>query len=78
VTAECAEGNTDGSACVGPRWKDPLTDAEISGNIQHYATSSVMDYPGDPSQDMLLPGKYDRAATRFGYGAWWTCGTSRT
>jgi hypothetical protein len=68
VTADCPPGNTDGSSCVGPRWRDPLTDAEISGGIQRYATSSVMDYPGDPSQDMLLPGKYDRAAARFAYG----------
>ena len=27
-----------------------------------------MDYPGDANHDQLLPGKYDRAAVRFGYG----------
>ena len=68
ITAQCADGNTDGSNCVGPRWKDPLTDEEINGNIGAYSTSSVMDYPGDSNQDMILPGKYDRAAMRFAYG----------
>jgi hypothetical protein len=68
VTAECDEGNTDGASCVGPRWKDPISDEEIDGVIGRYATTSVMDYPGDSSQDMLLPGIYDRAAVRFGYG----------
>lgn len=80
VTADCADGNTDGASCVGPRWRDPLTDAEIDGNIGRYATTSVMDYPGDPTQDMLLPGKYDRAAVRFGYAGvvdvWSTPGVS--
>jgi hypothetical protein len=68
LTEECAEGTTDGSSCVGPRWKDPLTDAEREGNINKHATTSVMDYPGDQNQDMALPGSYDRAAIRFGYG----------
>jgi hypothetical protein len=68
VTASCPDGTTDGSGCIGPRWRDPITQAEIDGNINTYATTSVMDYPGEQSQDMLLPGKYDRAATRFTYG----------
>ncbi|MBW2527315.1 MAG: hypothetical protein JRI23_24245 [Deltaproteobacteria bacterium] len=67
TSATCADGNVNGSSCVGPRWKDPLTEQEINGNIFRYATSSVMDYPGDSNQDMILPGKYDRAALRFGY-----------
>ncbi|MBK7583008.1 MAG: zinc-dependent metalloprotease [Myxococcales bacterium] len=65
---DCPAGTTDGSACVGPRWRDPISDKEIDGEIQRYSTSSVMDYPGEQSQDMLLPGKYDRAAVRFTYG----------
>lgn len=68
VTQDCANGATDGASCVGPRWRDPISDAEIDGDIQRYATSSVMDYPGEQSQDMLLPGKYDRAGVRFTYG----------
>jgi hypothetical protein len=68
VTDACADGTTDGSACIGPRWRDPVSDAELEGNINRYATTSVMDYPGEQVQDMLLPGKYDRAAVRFAYG----------
>ncbi len=68
VTKPCASGTTDGSACVGPRYSDPLTDEEIEGGINGFATSSVMDYPGDQSLDMFVIGKYDRAALRFGYG----------
>ncbi len=68
VTTPCADGNTDGSGCVGPRWKDPITQQEIDGNISHYSTTSVMDYPGDQNHDQLLQGKYDKAAIRFGYG----------
>jgi hypothetical protein len=68
VTADCPDGTSDGSNCVGPRWRDPVSDAELDGVINRYATSSVMDYPGEQSQDMLLPGKYDRAAARFAYG----------
>ncbi len=68
VTAPCADGTTDGSKCLGPRWRDPISNAEIDGEIQRYSTSSVMDYPGEHAQDMLLPGKYDRAGVRFTYG----------
>lgn len=68
VTQDCPEGNTDGASCVGPRWRDPLTEAEIDGNLGRHAFTSVMDYPGDENGDMNLPGSYDRAALRFVYG----------
>ncbi len=68
VTADCAAGEADGEGCIGPRYKDPITDAEIEGNLSRYATTSTMDYPGDQNQDMLVAGSYDRAALRFGYG----------
>jgi hypothetical protein len=68
LTEDCAEGTVDGSNCVGPRWRDPLTSEEIDNSIGRYATSSVMDYPGDQNHDTLLQGKYDRAAMRMGYG----------
>ena len=68
VTKQCAPGNTDGASCVGPRYVDPITDDEINGGINGFATSSVMDYPGDQALDMYLMGKYDRAALRMGYG----------
>jgi hypothetical protein len=82
VSKPCAVGTTDGSACLGPRYNDPITDEEITGGIGGFATSSVMDYPGDQSLDMYLIGKYDRAALRFGYGGvvdvWNTPGMSVT
>lgn len=68
VTKPCAAGTTDGASCIGPRYSDPMTDEEINGGLGGFATSSVMDYPGDQSLDMFLMGKYDRAALRFGYG----------
>ncbi|MBX3233016.1 MAG: hypothetical protein KIT84_12670 [Labilithrix sp.] len=67
VTRECPSGTTDGSDCIGPRYSDPLTEEEIDKGIGQYATSSVMDYPGDQQLDMHLLGSYDRAAARFGY-----------
>ncbi len=68
VTTPCANGTADGSACIGPRWRDPISPDEINGNIGRFATTSVMDYPGDQNHDQLLQGKYDKAAMRFGYG----------
>lgn len=68
VNKVCAAGNTNGNDCIGPRYNDPLTEDEINGGIGGFATSSVMDYPGDQSLDMYLIGKYDKAAVRFGYG----------
>jgi hypothetical protein len=68
ITNACANGTTDGTNCIGPRWRDPISQDEIDGNIGRYATTSVMDYPGDQNHDQLLQGKYDRAAMRFGYG----------
>jgi hypothetical protein len=67
-TVSCPPGNTDGSACTGPRWNDPITAYESDNNIGRYATTSVMDYPGDQSQDARLLGKYDRASMRLIYG----------
>lgn len=68
VTNACASGTTDGSACIGPRYSDPITAEERDGGINGFASSSVMDYPGDQALDMFVMGKYDRAAVRFGYG----------
>ena len=68
ATADCPAGTKDGTSCIGPRYRDPISQAEIDGNINRYATTSVMDYPGDQNHDMLVAGKYDKAAMRFGYG----------
>ncbi|HSQ67914.1 MAG TPA: hypothetical protein VLM85_32110 [Polyangiaceae bacterium] len=60
--------NTDGKTCVGPRWMDPITDDEVNGLIWKWGATTVMDYPGDQTQDMNDIGNYDKAAMRFCYG----------
>jgi hypothetical protein len=57
----------DGKDCAGPRWADPVTETEVNGLIWKWGSSTVMDYPGDQTQDMNDLGKYDKAAMRFGY-----------
>lgn len=59
--------HTDGTDCVGPRWVDPVTDQETNDLIWKWGSTSVMDYPGDQTQDMNDIGLYDKAAMRFGY-----------
>lgn len=59
--------HTNGADCVGPRWIDPLTEQETNGLIWKWASSTVMDYPGDQTQDTNDIGPYDKAAMRFGY-----------
>jgi hypothetical protein len=59
--------HTNGTDCVGPRWVDPVTDQEQTGLIWKWASTTVMDYPGDQTQDMNDIGAYDKAAMRFGY-----------
>jgi hypothetical protein len=68
VKAACTDAVDDGSTCVGPRYWDPVTPEEQSNLIWTWMHSSVMDYPGDTSQDMLGPGITDFAAARFFYG----------
>jgi hypothetical protein len=60
--------HTDGKECVGPRWVDPVTEEETNGLVWKWGTSTVMDYPGDTSQDFNGLGPYDKAAVRFFYG----------
>jgi hypothetical protein len=57
----------NGTDCVGPRWVDPVTDQEVNDAIWKWGSSTVMDYPGDNTQDMNDIGSYDKAAMRFGY-----------
>jgi hypothetical protein len=64
----CLQPTTDGSSCIGPRYYDPVTDAEREGMLTTWQQTSVMDYPGEITQDMLNIGVYDRAALRFIYG----------
>jgi hypothetical protein len=63
----CTDVTKDGASCVGPRWRDPVTDQERDGLIWMWEHTSVMDYPGDLTQEALGLGAYDRAAIRFGY-----------
>jgi len=56
-----------GDECVGPRWVDPVTDEETNGLVWKYGQTTVMDYPGDQTQDMNGIGLYDKAAMRFMY-----------
>jgi len=66
-TKTCTAATTDGSTCTGPRWYDPVTQAERDGLIWRWQQTSVMDYPGDLTQDTLGIGAYDRAAMRLEY-----------
>jgi hypothetical protein len=68
LRVECGDAVDDGSTCVGPRYFDPLTDEEQSQLIWMWMQSTVMDYPGDTSQDLLGLGVTDFAAARFFYG----------
>ena len=68
VCEDSVTPHTDGKECVGPRWIDPVTDDEVNGIIWKFANTTVMDYPGDPTGDMIGLGAYDKAAMRFIYG----------
>jgi hypothetical protein len=67
-TKPCTDAVDDGATCIGPRYWDPVTTEEQSNLIWMWMQSSVMDYPGDTSQDMLGLGATDFAAARFFYG----------
>jgi hypothetical protein len=64
---QCQDG-TDGTNCVGPRWVDPVTQNESKNLIHMWAQSSTMEYPGEPSQDLMALGRYDLGAARSFYG----------
>ena len=68
VKTPCTDAVADGSTCVGPRYWDPVTNEEQANLIWMWMQSSVMDYPGDTSQDMLGLGVTDFSAARFFYG----------
>ena len=68
VTEECIELSPDGESCVGPRWFDPVTEEERDNMIWMWSIGSIMDYPGDLTQDLNGPGIWDFAAARMVYG----------
>ncbi|MFZ4577911.1 MAG: hypothetical protein ACOYOB_05880 [Myxococcota bacterium] len=68
VKTECKALAADGSTCVGPRFFDPVTKEERDNLIWMWMQSSIMDYAGETTQDMIGLGAYDFAATRMLYG----------
>jgi hypothetical protein len=68
VTTPCTDAVDDGATCVGPRYWDPVTTEEQSQMIWMFMQSTVMDYPGETSQDFMGLGATDFAAARFFYG----------
>jgi hypothetical protein len=68
VTRECSELDPTGEDCVGPRYFDPVTPEESENLIWMWQHSSVMEYPGEITQDMLGLGVFDFAAARMFYG----------
>lgn len=68
VSKACTTLAKDGATCVGPRYFDPVTPEESKNLIWMWMHSSVMDYAGEASQDLLGLGVYDFAATRMFYG----------
>ena len=68
IDTRCDEVSATGEECVGPRWFDPLTDEENDNMIWMWMQSSVMEYPGEITQDTLSLGAYDFAAARMFYG----------
>jgi len=64
---ECGTLTPDGS-CVGPRYFDPINANEKRNLLGMFMQSSVMDYAGEATQDLVGLGAYDFAATRMFYG----------
>ena len=63
----CTTVDPTGS-CVGPRSLDALNSNERANLLPMFMQSSVMDYAGETTQDMLGLGAYDFAAARMFYG----------
>lgn len=63
----CTDAVADGATCVGPRYWDPISKEEQDQAIWMFQHSTVMDYPGDVSQDLVGLGVYDFAAARMFY-----------
>ena len=65
---QCSGIKTGGEDCVGPRYYDPVTPNEKKNLIWMFMHSSVMDYAGELTQDLVGLGAYDFAAARMFYG----------
>jgi hypothetical protein len=62
------QSRADSANCVGPRYFDQVTEEEERNLQQMWAHSSVMDYAGDYTQDLIGLGAYDFAAAKMFYG----------
>lgn len=67
VCEDLAVGEEAAANCVGPRYYDPLTQEEREGMIHTWQQSSIMEYAGDITQDLLGLGAYDYNAARMFY-----------
>lgn len=68
VSQACDGPSASGEGCVGPRYYDPVTEEEEDNLIWMFMQSSVMDYAGEYTQNMLGLGAYDFAALKMIYG----------
>lgn len=68
VSEPCNELVADGSDCVDRRYFDPMTPEEQDQLIWMFMHSSMMDYAGDITQDLLGLSAYDYAAAKMFYG----------
>jgi hypothetical protein len=68
VTKQCKDLSKTGGDCVGPRYFDPVTQEEKDNLLNMFMHTSIMDYPGETTQDVLGLGVYDFAAARMFYG----------
>jgi len=78
VTAPCNDVDATGEGCIGPRYFDPVTNEERDNLIWMFMSSSVMDYAGENSQDLIGLGAFDFHAARFFYGDTMTVHTDPT
>ena len=70
VTKKCTTLQDANGAenCVGPRYFDPVTQNERDNLVWMWMQSSVMDYAGETTQDLLGLGAYDFHAPAMFYG----------
>ncbi len=70
VTKKCTNLQSTANAenCVGPRYYDPVTTTERDNLVWMWMQSSVMDYAGETTQDLLGLGAYDFHAPSMFYG----------
>lgn len=66
ATTPCTDLDPTGE-CLGPRYFDPITENEEKNLIHMFQHSTVMDYPGEATQEFIGLGAYDFHAVRMFY-----------